>query len=249
MIESEATGQKTFEEPRPAIGYGYFIAVTEPTVNDDDLHGFSINSIWYKSSVPYRLWICTNNTTGAAVWREIPLSDGIASRGIFDRYANAPTTGTTQETLYADTIPSFTLFTDGDEVRISYRGTYAGNGNDKHLLVSLDGQSVFDSGALTKNGGAWELRIEAQRSASDSLRVTSIYIDGTGQVTNYEALSSLDFSADISVLLDAINPTAIADTTARSAKAWFIPAAPVTETFYLLEGGDYLVEGGDRLTY
>lgn len=42
--------------------------VAAPTVNDDGTRGYGVNSTWVYDG---RLWICTDQTSGAAVWREV----------------------------------------------------------------------------------------------------------------------------------------------------------------------------------
>ena len=44
--------------------------VAAPTVNDDLNRGYGVNSTWVYDG---RLWICTDNTSGAAVWKVTPL--------------------------------------------------------------------------------------------------------------------------------------------------------------------------------
>ena len=44
--------------------------VAAPTVNDDGNLGYGVNSTWVYDG---RLWICTDNTPGAAVWQVTPL--------------------------------------------------------------------------------------------------------------------------------------------------------------------------------
>jgi hypothetical protein len=64
-----------------------------PTINDDDTKGFVVGSRWILDDGS--VYICTNSTTGAALWRlQLP-----NSRGLFAQTANStPITGTNVET-------------------------------------------------------------------------------------------------------------------------------------------------------
>lgn len=71
MIAPEAISEPTLTQSRYATAYGNFSASAAPTVTDDITEGYDVNSKWYKSTAPYGLWICTDATEGAAVWRQI----------------------------------------------------------------------------------------------------------------------------------------------------------------------------------
>jgi len=47
-----------------------FTAIIDPVVGDDDLDGYSPGSRWY-NTVLDRLWICVDNSTGAAIWLRV----------------------------------------------------------------------------------------------------------------------------------------------------------------------------------
>lgn len=44
------------------------VAVVDPTVNDDDTQGYSINSLWTNTTGP-KSYICQDASTSAAVWQ------------------------------------------------------------------------------------------------------------------------------------------------------------------------------------
>ena len=47
-------------------------ATTAPTVNDDIGDGYSVGSFWADiSSLPADIYICRDNTSGAAVWYQV----------------------------------------------------------------------------------------------------------------------------------------------------------------------------------
>lgn len=53
------------------------IAVSNPTVNDDDTQGYSSGSLWFNiNSSPKEIFRCVDDTTGAAVWLNTSLEIG-----------------------------------------------------------------------------------------------------------------------------------------------------------------------------
>lgn len=60
--------------PRHAFGYGNFNATTDPGASDDSTQGYTVNSWWYNTVDPYALWICVDNTAGAAIWQGVGLT-------------------------------------------------------------------------------------------------------------------------------------------------------------------------------
>lgn len=254
MIESEACGQHTYEEPRPAFGYGSFGSADLPTVNDDEAHGYSVNSFWFKASIPKRLFICVSNITGFAVWQEIPLSDSLVTRPIFDRYANATTTGTVRETLYTDEVPMFVLYpNNGEKVFFRYAGKYAANANaNKYLFLTVAGADVAESGGQAINGEKWEIDGFIIRVSSSVLRYEAEFTTtGVTPVLREGEITGLDLDSDpIEFLLDARTVEAAGDITATLGAAWFMPAAPVVDvTDNILFLTDSVLFGGDAIAF
>ena len=67
------------------------IAVTNPTVTDDRTQGYTIGSIWYNAGA-LRVYICVNDTTGAAVWSDLTSTATTGSfQGFWDASSNSPT--------------------------------------------------------------------------------------------------------------------------------------------------------------
>lgn len=54
---------RTLDRPR-------YITDSAPTVNDDEAAGVEIGNRWLDTTGP-TLYMCTDNTTGAAVWSEL----------------------------------------------------------------------------------------------------------------------------------------------------------------------------------
>lgn len=169
---------------------------------------------------------------------------------IFDLYTDITTTGTVAEDLSIDAIPANTFLLDGDEVRITYRGYYALGGNSKQIVLSLEASDFYDAGSVTKSGGGFTIETQMIRSDEDTVRITAAYHDTDNHFVQYIEITGLNFAADLDVTFAAITSGAAGDLTLASAKAFFIPASPVSaETFYLTnETGDILTnETGDRL--
>lgn len=70
VVEGEETGQKAYDPPRLRSGQGYFDATAPPTAADDVTQGFNQGSHWYMTD---RLWICVDDSLGAAIWKEMVL--------------------------------------------------------------------------------------------------------------------------------------------------------------------------------
>lgn len=251
MIEPEQSTQKEYFAPTPALGYGNFQATTVPTVTDDEKHGYSINSVWYKITVPFQFWVCVDNTTGAAVWREIPLAGFRSTRSIFDRYVDATTTGTSRQTLYSDSIPTYVLYPEaGDKVFFRYAGRFAANANaGKYVTLVIAGQDI-NSSEQSSNDGSWEMDGFIIRVSSSVLRFEAEFTT-TGQTPDLLAgeITGLDLNSDpVPFLLDARSAVSAGDVTAKMGTAWFMPAAPVS-TYNVLYLGDNVTFGGDQVIY
>lgn len=70
VVEGEETGQKIYPPPRLRSGLGNYEATALPTASDDVTQGFNQGSHWYMTN---QLWICVDDSEGAAVWKEISL--------------------------------------------------------------------------------------------------------------------------------------------------------------------------------
>lgn len=233
MIESEATGQKIYITPAPMIGYGNFGAGAAPTTDDDEINSYSVNSIWYKVTIPYGLWICTDNTTGAAVWREIPLSDYRSTRTVFNHNNDLTTAGTSRETILTESVPITTLFQHGDAIFFRIAGRYAANANDKLLFLSVAGTDIAESDTQTSNGGKWEIDGFFERKNNATLKYEAEFTtSGVAPQLREGTIAGLDLINDaIPFLLDARTPTSAGDVTMALCRAWLMP-------------GKNLVEGG-----
>lgn len=123
---------------------------------------------------------------------------------LFDFFADAGNTSTTETTLYTCSLPANLFALDGDKVFAEYTGTLVGSGATKALKVKVGGNAIFDSTALTFPSGtwSWNLRVILIRDGSNSLRCsTSATMTGAtpSAGTGYFALGSLTLSSALTL--------------------------------------------------
>lgn len=53
-----------------SLAKGKYNATAAPTVNDDDLDGYSVGSVWINTT-GHTIYVCESASTGAAVWRQV----------------------------------------------------------------------------------------------------------------------------------------------------------------------------------
>lgn len=184
-------------------------------------------------------WTFTNAATGTAPTLTITGNDAnpngrIAAKGtgriIIPGYpfcldSNTTPTGNVGvgvDVIYTLSILADTFADNNDYIDVNLGGTFATNDNDKRLLLTIDGQTIFDTGLLDFDGGAarnnWAIsgrviRVTATTMVS-SLQITigQFFADGAGtlSVTNglvraYNAtptVANLDSNA-VSLVLSA----------------------------------------------
>ena len=119
------------------------IAVVDPTVNDDNLAQYSYGSQWY-NTVTKEVFQCLDNTTGAAVWKQItneipfipPLEQSEIRRGVI-AISSSTATGA---------IGGITPALTGSAVAISFGGTVP---LPKLRLLTTTGTSNSTVGIIT----------------------------------------------------------------------------------------------------
>lgn len=74
MIDVEQSSQPSPVPISAGEAKAVFDKSAAPGSSDDETEGYAANSVWYKATVPYALYICTDASEGAAVWRELALA-------------------------------------------------------------------------------------------------------------------------------------------------------------------------------
>lgn len=150
-------------------------------------------------------------------------------RRLFSHHADATTTGTTEETLYTDTIAAGTFVNDDDVIEGEYTGILANNANTKRFTVWIGGTLVLDSdtiATITANRDPWRIRVSIMRVSNTVIRchatVTGKSFAGW---TKYLEMTALNLTTT-SYAIDIKGTTANAagDITARTGYIIYCPA-------------------------
>jgi hypothetical protein len=111
---------------------------------------------------------------------------------IFNHFADAGNTSTTETDLYSDSIPANALGTNGDKLEFTYGCIFVNSTSTKQLKLYFGGTAIFDTGALTISASS---EITARgviiRDSSTSIRY-AISANTTGASTaTYSAVGTL----------------------------------------------------------
>ena len=172
-------------------------------------------------------------------------------RPLFDQYADATTSGTTEEELYSNSITAATLSTNGDKLSIEYAGIFAANGNSKVLRAEIFAAEVVNE-TFSDNDVDWEIELTIIRVSNTVVRTQStVTVDGVTCKVLYNEITALNLTTtDYDCTLFGRTPTQAGDLTAKMGYGLFIPAAPVVDvTDNLLFIGDSVLFGGDALAF
>ena len=104
-------------------------------------------------------------TLGAAASTAVTIS-------LFDHFANAGNSTTTETDLYSDTIAAARLATNGDKLRAEYGGTFVSSATaTRQVKLYFGGTAIFDTGTLTLSlSSAWTMYATVQRVSSSVVR-------------------------------------------------------------------------------
>lgn len=118
-----------------------FTATSAPEVGDDEVDGYSAGSFWF-DTVADMIWLCTDATTGAAVWVNLFGSGGVAGTGHNFATVN-PSSGT-----------AVTASSKGDTVNLTGSGvTVTGDGTDTITIAGAAASHTHDHTADLTNVG------------------------------------------------------------------------------------------------
>lgn len=148
---------------------------------------------------------------------------------VFTLFEDATTAGTSEETLYTGTIPAGRLSSLGDVIDFEFSGTLGSNTNDKDLLLSFAGTTLFDSTTLTGNGEDFKIEGSIMRISNSAVRTTvNLITPEVGNQTNVASVTGLNLTTtDYDLLLKATTSEGAGDITAKTGRGVYIPGEPV----------------------
>lgn len=95
------------------------------------------------------------------------------------------------------------LIEDGDSLGLVFRGTYAANANNKRIVISFGSQTIFDTGALAINGGAWIFEATVTRTSANTQNIfVKAFYNNVAQTAFVSGVQDLE-SSDIDIKLTA----------------------------------------------
>ena len=118
------------------------------------------------------------------------------TRPLFNRFANATTTTTAQETTWSNTIAAGTFVSDGGTVRFVYAGTTTANANEKDWNLQFNGNVLIQVNYLA-NVGDWRIEGTLIRASNTEVRCFSQYTTGNGSeypMIDYVELTGLNLT-------------------------------------------------------
>lgn len=94
------------------------------------------------------------------------------SAPLFDHHADVGNATTVETDLYSDTLAAGQLGTNDDKIEAEYAGVFVSSGTaTRQLKIYFDGQSIFDSGALTLSlSSAWTIYLTIIRVSATVIR-------------------------------------------------------------------------------
>lgn len=102
------------------------------------------------------------------------LSTSFATAGgsLFQHFADAGNSTTTETDLYSDTTPASVLGSNGDKLVASYGGVFVSSGTaTRQIKIYFGGTAIFDTGALTLSlSSAWTVYLNIVRVSSTVVR-------------------------------------------------------------------------------
>lgn len=190
-----------------------FSAFSAPTVNDDTGDGYSVGSFWFDIASD-RIYMCTNATNGAAVWKEV--SNQVGSSGITSLNGQ---TGATQTFNTSNTGSDFTISSSGNVHTFSIpdAGPSASRGlitNDIQLIAGnkqFSGQTIFSNNVLGNLDMSADSFLWSGDNLSDLLCVNGM-LDSIG-IGTCSPSALLDVRGAISAATDGSQPAITASHT------------------------------------
>lgn len=104
---------------------------------------------------------------------------------VYPQYNSSGSVGSTETTLYTQIVTPVTLYNPGWQIKVQAFGIFAGNTNTKELKLYLNNVVIYDSTALSVNGGTWSLdaTIVVGSASSQQILVTTMSSNGSFPTT------------------------------------------------------------------
>lgn len=161
--------------------------------------------------------------------RTLASSDTFAlvTRTIFNRFANATTTTTAQETLWSNTIAANTFISDGGTLKFVYAGLTANNANEKEWQLQFNGTVLIGPNYIS-NIYDWRIEGYIVRASSSEVRCFTSFTCAKGTAdaiaVDYVEISGLSLtSTNYNLVLKVTTADASGDITAKMAQAVYSP--------------------------
>ena len=208
---------------RHSYGPGVFDATTAPGTGDDALDGFRPNSLWYDATGK-KLYLCIDNTAGAAVWKEVVISDSSPVTPLQQFLTDANGTTSSEVDAYSYTVPANTLTVNGESLHAVYGGTKANTSPDV-VTVNFAGTKIGDSEDIT-TAGDWRFEVDIVRTSNTAARATVLFThNSVTKVKTTTVSTNLDFTTGEILKLTLYAEDVGTNITAKTGKVWKLRAA------------------------
>ena len=181
-----------------------FSATLLPTTTDDNSQGYALGSLWYDTNTN-RLFVCTQNTTSNAVWKEFSLGTTAGTTTI----QNLSVTGTT--TLYGNT----NLGNSNSDI-VTVVGTTTFENNTTFGTANTDTMSIIATPTFTP-------QINANGGVAGDL-TGNVTGDVTGDISSSGTSSLNDVTLSGAITGGTIENSAIGGVTANTITGTIITA-------------------------
>jgi hypothetical protein len=112
---------------------------------------------------------------------------------LFDHYADAGNTTTTETDLYSDTLAAGRLAANGEKIDAEYSGTFVSSATaTRQIKVKFAGTTIFDTGTLTLSlSAAWVCYVTLIRVSSTVVRYSVSFTTEGAALAAYTAVGEL----------------------------------------------------------
>lgn len=218
-------GSYTSTSTKPGgFAYGQFSSgAGTPLTGSDSTQGYSVGSFWY-DPVTKTFWVCVDATAGAAVWKELLVSDSAPGAALTEFYSDVNGTSATTVDAYSYTVPASTLTANGESIRAVYAGT-VNMARIVSVAVQFAGTEIFWSDEVSTIAD-WRLDVDIVRTGSTTARCSTLWTYNGTSATDYATVSTgLDFATGEILKLRLYAEDTGTDVTARFGKIWKMGAA------------------------